>query len=55
MRYCLHCDFLFMVEANDECEAHEKGWDIIKNNLPEQFNTEWSILETFGIDNEKGE
>ena len=53
MRYFMHFDTGFLIEADNHSEAFEKGWDIVAKNLPEVFDLDGSEMSYFVLDGEE--
>lgn len=44
MKWICNGEFYFLIEAKDQEEAIEKGWNFIYKKLPKVFNTEGTEL-----------
>lgn len=52
MKYILNVDCDFIIEADSEEEVIDKGWDFVKEHLPDCFCTEGSEIEIIGEEGE---
>lgn len=52
MKYILNMDCNFIIEADNEKEAINKGWDFVKEYLPNCFYTEGSEIQIMGREKE---
>lgn len=52
MKYVLNIDCDFIIEADSEEEAINKGWDFVEKHFPDCFSTEGSEIQIIGEERE---